>query len=115
MVVELGDPKGYLANDGRRGTWGKNPGDDAWRSWYGLGVHVVDLADLDGPTQNITRGLGAAAARRRWCWSAAGLVEGEQAGQACGPAVEFEHALEASTTRSTGGNGCWDDAEVVVV
>ena len=36
---------------------GKNHRDDAWRSWDGLGVHVVDLADLDGPTQNITRSL----------------------------------------------------------
>ena len=54
----------------------KNHREDAWRSWYGLGVHVVDFADLDGPTQNITRGLGMPAARRRWWWSAAG--EGQQ-------------------------------------
>ena len=58
MVVKLGDPKGYLADDDRSGTWGKTPGDDAWRSWCGLGVQVVDLAGLDGPTQNNTSASG---------------------------------------------------------
>ena len=105
MVVELGDLKGYLADDDRSCTWGKTPGDDAWRSWCGLGVQVVDLAGLDGPTQNNTRASGCqqqggdGGGQQQEMVSS--LSGGRPAGRWLGLVAEAAHAYGCAGARST--------------